>query len=66
MERKPPPTVTQRFEGFVCPSCGATSYDAITVPSVFEEEIPTGVYRCAECSFGFLNPERYTKQHRTR
>jgi DNA-directed RNA polymerase subunit M/transcription elongation factor TFIIS len=60
MEKKQPFTVP-RIEGFECPSCGAKNYDAVTIPTAFEQQIPTGVYRCAECSFGFLNPERYVK-----
>jgi transcription elongation factor Elf1 len=49
------------LEGFVCPSCQATSYEPVTVASAFDKELETGVYRCSECNFGFLNPERYTK-----
>jgi hypothetical protein len=50
------------IEGFECPSCRATTYEAVTIDTLAGGPQPTGVYRCAECRFGFLNPERYVKR----
>jgi hypothetical protein len=57
-QQKPP----VRVEGFVCPSCGGTSYETIDVPRAFEEAVETGLFRCSACNFGFLSPQRYARQ----
>ncbi len=50
-------------DGFSCPVCLGSSYEAIELPTYGDNRYAeTGMYRCSGCGFGFLNPQRYIKQ----
>ena len=44
---------------FYCPVCDASSYEPVVVERSTGEPYPVGIYRCAECNFSFVHPERY-------
>ena len=46
---------------FSCPACEWEQYEEIHVPGRDPYKENMGMYRCAACGYGFINPARYAK-----